>query len=220
MSSIGPEMISGVRASSIRIEFDLVDDRVVVALELDRPAAELHHRLARTLHVVAQIVEPEFVVGAVGDVGGVLGAADIRRQVVDDAADFEAEEPVDLPHPLAVALGEIVVDGDDVDTATGERIEVDWQRRDQGLAFTRLHFRDLAVVQHHAADQLDIEVALAKSTLGGLAHGGEGFDQQVVEVWCRRRSAAFSFSVCAFNSASRSFSISGSIALMAATRAR
>src|SRR3546814_15870978 len=42
---------------------DLVDDR-----EVERP---LHHRAAFVLHVVAQIIEAEFVVGAVGDIGGI-----------------------------------------------------------------------------------------------------------------------------------------------------
>ena len=36
-------------------------------------------------------------------------------------------------------------------------------------------------MQHHAADQLDVEMALAEGALGGLAHGGEGRNQDVVE---------------------------------------
>ena len=36
-------------------------------------------------------------------------------------------------------------------------------------------------MQHHAADQLDVEMALAERALGGLAHGGEGRHQDVVE---------------------------------------
>ena len=36
-------------------------------------------------------------------------------------------------------------------------------------------------MQHHAADQLHVEMALAERALGGLAHRGEGLDQQVVE---------------------------------------
>ena len=65
-------MISGVRASSIRIESDLVDDGVAV------PA--LHHVLEPVLHIVAQIVEAELVVGAVGDVAVVLVLAFARRR--------------------------------------------------------------------------------------------------------------------------------------------
>ena len=36
-------------------------------------------------------------------------------------------------------------------------------------------------MQHHAADQLDVEMALAEGALGGLAHGGEGRNQNVVQ---------------------------------------
>ena len=86
-----------------------------------------------------------------------------------------------LAHPLGVALGEVVVDGDDVHALAGERVEIDGQRGDQRLAFAGLHLGDLALVQHHAADQLHVEVALAERALGGLAHGGEGRHQQVVE---------------------------------------
>jgi hypothetical protein len=38
-----------------------------------------------------------------------------------------------------------------------KRVEIDRQGRDQRLAFTGAHFGDLAFMQNHAADQLDIE---------------------------------------------------------------
>ena len=37
-------------------------------------------------------------------------------------------------------------------------------------------------MQDHAADQLHVEMALAERALGRLAHGGEGRDQDVVEL--------------------------------------
>ena len=166
-------MISGVRASSIRIEVDFVDDGVDVAA--------LHHVLEPVLHVVAQIIEAELVIGAVGDVAVVLLLALLVVEPMHDDADREAEEFVDLAHPFGVALGEIVVDGDDMDAAAGKRIEIDRQRRDQRLAFAGLHLGDLAFMQHHAADQLDVEMALAERALAGLAHGGEGRHQDIVE---------------------------------------
>ena len=104
--SAGPEMISGVRASSMRIESTSSTTREVVAA--------LHHLLDRVRHVVAQVVEAELVVGAVGDVGGVGGAALVGGHLRQDDADLEAEEAVHAAHPLAVALGQVVVDGDDV----------------------------------------------------------------------------------------------------------
>ena len=101
---------------------------------------------------------------------------------MDDDADGHAEEPVDLPHPLGVAAGQVVVDGDDVDALAGQRVEIDGERGDQGLAFAGLHLGDGALVQHHAADQLDVEMALAERALGRLAHGGEGGGEQAVEL--------------------------------------
>ena len=96
-------------------------------------------------------------------------------------ADGQAEEAVDLAHPVGVAPGEVVVDRDDVDALALQRVQIDRQRRDQGLAFAGLHLGDRALVQDHAADQLDVEMALAERALGRLAHRGEGVGQEVVE---------------------------------------
>ena len=148
-------MISGVRASSTRIEVDFVDDREVV------PA--LDHLRQLVLHVVAQIVEAVFVVGAVGDVGGIG-----RRRARSSSSPctmtptVSPRKLVDLAHPFGVAAGEVVVDRDDVDALAGERVEIDRQRGDQRLAFAGPHLGDGALVQHHAADQLDVEMALAE----------------------------------------------------------
>ena len=141
----------------------------------------LHHRLAVVFHVVAQIVEAELVVGGVGHVGGIGGAALVVGQAVHDDADGQAEELVDAAHPFRVALGEIVVDGDDMDALAGERVEIDGKRGDQRLALAGAHLGDAAIVKHHAADELDVEGPHVKHAACGLAHRGEGRHQQIVE---------------------------------------
>ena len=152
---------------------DFVDDGVEVAA--------LDHVLEPVLHVVAQIVEAVFVVGAVGDVARIGFLALRIVEAMDDHTDAEAEEVVDLPHPFGVAPGEVVVDGNDVDALAGQRVEVDRKRCDQRLAFAGLHLGDVAFVQHDAADQLHVEMPLAERALGRLAHGGEGRNQNVVQ---------------------------------------
>ncbi len=152
---------------------DLVDDGVV--------EAALEAVLPRHRHVVAQVVETELVVGAVDDVarvGVVLGRV---RHRGEDHADRQAEEAVDAPHPLGVAAGEVVVHRDDVDAAPAERVQVRRQRRDQGLALAGAHLGDLAVVQHHAADQLHVEVAHVQHPLARLADHGECLRQELFE---------------------------------------
>ena len=143
--------------------------------------AALEAVFLRQRHVVAQVVEAEFVVGAVGDVGGVGGVLVAVRHARIDHADAQAQPVVQLAHPCRVAAGQVVVDGDDVDALAFQRIEVDRQRGDEGLAFAGAHFGDLAQVQDHAADQLHVVVAHAEHALGGLAADGEGFRQELVE---------------------------------------
>ena len=152
---------------------DLVDDRV-----MERP---MDHVLEPELHVVAEIVEAELVVGAVGDVAEIGLLALVVVEVVHDAADAHTEQAVDLPHPLGVALGQVVVDRDDVHALAGQRVEIDRQGRDQRLAFAGLHLGDHAAMQHDPAHQLHVEMALAQRALRRFAHGREGLDQEVVE---------------------------------------
>ncbi len=153
---------------------DLVDDGVVEApLRVEI--------LQRELHVVAQVVEAELVVGAVGDVGTVGLAALGVVHLVQDAAGGQAEEAVDLAHPLDVAAGQVVVDRDHDHALAGERVQVDRQGRGRGLALAGLHLGDAALVQDHAADQLDIVVALAEHAAGRLANHGKGLGQQFVD---------------------------------------
>ena len=153
---------------------DLVDDREVV------PA--LHQIGQRVRHVVAQVVEAELVVGAVGDVGGVGGAPLVGRHAGQDHADVEPEEAVHAAHPLGVAFGQVVVDRDDVHALAAQCVEVRRQHRGQGLALTGLHLRDVAEVQRRAAHHLDVEMPLVEHSPGGLTGDGERLGQQVIEV--------------------------------------
>ena len=134
----------------------------------------LHHGGAVVLHVVAQVVEAELVVRAVGHVGGIGRAALLVVQSVHDDADGEAKEAVDAAHPLRVAACEVVVDGDDVNALAFQSVEIDGEGRDQSLALTGAHFRNLPRVQDHATDELHIVVPLAENAARGLAYGGEG----------------------------------------------
>ena len=141
----------------------------------------MDHLAAFLLHVVAQVVEAQFIVGRIGDVA-VVGLSTLElRQVGDNRADGQAKEAVDLPHPFRVAPGKVVVHRDDMDALALQRVEIDRQRRHQRRALAGAHFRDLAAVEHDAADHLHVEVAHPHAPPARLAHRGEGFGQQVVE---------------------------------------
>ena len=98
-----------------------------------------------------------------------------------EAAHGETEQVKDWPHPHRVAPGQVVVDGYDVDTVAGERVEIRRQRCHQGFAFAGLHLGDFALVQDGAADELDVVVSLAQRAARGLAHHGERFREEIVQ---------------------------------------
>jgi hypothetical protein len=114
---------------------------------------------------------------------------------MQDAADGEAEELVHMAHPVGVARGEVVVDGDHVHAASGQGVEVHGQGAHQSLAFAGGHFGDAAEVEAHAADELDVEGdhfpadgmsahfdVGAAETAAGVFDDGEGFGDQGFEL--------------------------------------
>ncbi len=159
----------------------LVDEDGVHLVDHGEVVAALHAVPQVPRHVVAQVVETELVVGAVGDVRPVGLPSLLGGHLGDDDADLQAQEAVDPAHPLRVTFGQVVVGGDDVNALTGDRVQVGGQRRGERLALTGAHLGDLPEVQGGATHELHIEVTLAQRALGGLPHDGEGLWQQLVE---------------------------------------
>ncbi|CAB4344576.1 unannotated protein [freshwater metagenome] len=85
---------------------DLIDNREVVhrnrAAVLADPATVLNLLLERLRHVVAQVVETELRVCAVGDVGGVRSELLVRVLHVLKYAPAKSKSVVDRAHPLGV----------------------------------------------------------------------------------------------------------------------
>ena len=133
------------------------------------------------LHVVAQIVEAKLVVGAIGDVRGVGLPAFAVLHAVLDQPHADAEQVVDVAHPLAVTFGEVIVGGDDMHSLAGKRVEVGRQGGGQGFSFPGFHFGDHALVQPDSADHLHVEMTFANDPLAGFADQGESLGEQVVK---------------------------------------
>src|SRR3989454_1525908 len=180
----------------------LVDEDAVHRVDDGEVQAPLDALREVDRHVVAQVVETELAVRAVGDVGLVglrprdrpqvlqprVGMGFVeefrvveQRHLVPDDRHAHPQRVVDGPVPTSVASGQVVVDGDEVRALALQRIEVEGQHRDQGLALTGFHLGDLSLVQHDAAYHLDVEGSQADGPAGGLADHRKGLYQQVVE---------------------------------------
>ncbi len=128
---------------------DLVDNGVVVLA--------LHHILWSHRHVVAEVVEAEFVVGAECYVA-FIGAAACGGvgAVLVDAVYGRAVEHVERAHPFGVALGKVVVDRHHVHAFAREGAEEHREGGHEGFALAGCHLGDFARVEHYTADELHI----------------------------------------------------------------
>ncbi len=95
--------------------------------------------------------------------------------------DRQPQPVVQLAHLRGVATCQVVIDGDHMHALAFQRIEVHRAGGGQRLAFAGAHFRDLARMQHHAADQLHIEMAHAEHAHRGFAADRKCFGQQLVQ---------------------------------------
>ncbi len=178
----------------------LVDDgKIVAAL----------HLLGQAAHqVIAQVVETELAVGAIGDIGGIgfrpagrtqpvetlLGrgmfrvetVASLDRSVIILPFVIRLQHPHAQPqpvkdgaHPARIPARQVIIDRHQVSAFPLQRAQVERQRGHQGLAFPGAHLGDRPTLQHDPADQLHIVMAQPQRAPGGLTHRGERLGQQV-----------------------------------------
>ena len=103
------------------------------------------------------------------------------RHLALDAADLHAEHLVKWPHPVGVALGEVVVHRGEVGALAFERGQVQRQRGGERFAFARLHLDDRVEVDGRAAQELHVEVPHVEPPPAGLADQCKRLDQQPIE---------------------------------------
>ena len=75
-------------------------------------------------HVVAQIIETEFVVGAVGDALAIGDLTFADRHIALNRADRQAQSHVQWSHPFHIPTRQIIVNGHDMNTLADERIQI------------------------------------------------------------------------------------------------
>ena len=144
--------------------------RFVHEREVERPV----HQIGRVhRQQIAQVIEPGFLRGDVGDVRAVGGASRSGRHPLLNVADREPEHPIDRAHPLGVAPGQIVVERQDVHAAIGEGVERRRHHRRERLALARLHLDDVSIVERQRRDDLFVEWPLPEHAARCLARQRE-----------------------------------------------
>jgi len=61
---------------------------------------------------------------------------------------------MNLPHPLRITFGKVIIDRNDVYPFSGKSIQICRKRRHKGLTFTGLHLGNTPLMQNNSANQL------------------------------------------------------------------
>jgi hypothetical protein len=139
---------------------------------------------------ISEEVKPHLVGRTVGNVAGILLAPLGLWHLTLNATDLHAESFIERPHPVGVALGEIVVDGGQMGPFALERGEIQRQCGSQRFSLAGLHFDDRAEMHCRAAQQLDVEVPHIQLAAARLANQGKRFDQEPIERFAAAGSIA------------------------------
>ncbi len=128
--------------------------------------------------LIAQHVEADLVDRRVGDVALVGRAALVGGRFAGDPADRDAERLQQWTHPFGIAAGQVVVDRDDVNVPSTQRVAGSGDGSGQGLALTGCHFDHVAGQHPQRAEQLHIE----RPQPGGPFTGFSGDGQELRDV--------------------------------------
>ena len=141
----------------------------------------LNHLVKRGDHIVTQVVETEFIVRPVGDIGIVRDFSLVEIQIMNDEADGETQEFIYLSHPFAVSFRQIIIDGNDMDALAIQCIQIDWCRSDQRLAFAGTHLGNVSTMQNNTTDQLGIEVTHPQHAARGFTNDRKSLRQDIIQ---------------------------------------
>ena len=90
----------------------------------------LDHLCQIKFQIIAQIIKAKLIIGAIGDITLIGGAALCIWHIAGNTTDRQAEKLINLPHPSGITLCQIVIDGDHMHASARQRIEIDGQRGD------------------------------------------------------------------------------------------
>ena len=153
---------------------DLIDNRIL--------KRTLRHLLHRHLHIVAKIIESEFVIRTVSYITAVLALAIDPRcfHIRLNRTHSKSKRLKHRSHPIGVTFGKIIVNRYDMNLPARQINKIRSQCRYQRLTLTGRHLRDLTVIQNITADQLNIKMAHLHIASGSFANHRKCLDQDIL----------------------------------------
>ena len=88
---------------------------------------------------------------------------------------------MNLSHPFRISFCQVVIDGNDVNAFSFQRIQVRRECRYQGLSFTGLHLGNSSLMENDSAHELYPVMFHMDGTVCGFSYNGKGLHQQIIQ---------------------------------------
>ena len=105
-------------------------------------------------HVVSQIIKSQFVVRYICNITIICRTALIIVHIIENHTDCQSQKFVYFSHPLGITLCQIIIDCDNVNAFSFQRIQICRKCGYQCLTFTCTHLCNTSLMQDDTADQL------------------------------------------------------------------
>ena len=159
----------------------LIDEDGVHLVHDSKVVTALHLVFFIESHIVTQIVKAELIIGTVGDIAIIRILLLRTVLIVDHKTGGQTEEFVNTAHLLAAQPCQIFVDGNDVYTLTGKRIQIRRQGSHQGFTFTGFHLCHTSLMQKNTTEHLHVKGALTQHTVCRLTNEGIRIRKDIVQ---------------------------------------
>ena len=140
----------------------------------------LNHLVNIYYHIVTQIVETKFIVGTISNVCHISSTTFMVIHIVNNQTYTQAQCFVDSAHIFAVTFCQVIIYGYNVNTFTGQCIQINGKGCYQGFTFTSTHFSNFAAMQYDTANHLYVEMTHTGYTTRSLANNCKCFRQQII----------------------------------------
>ena len=158
-----------------------VDQNRVDFVDDTKAESALHFLRKLYLHIVAEIIETEFVVRPVGDVAVVRRFPCSVVHIRKDRTDGLPHVRVHGPHPFGIAPCEVVVYRNDMHALSRKAVQIGGRDAHERFTFARFHFGNAPRMQHERTHDLHVVGAFAQHAERRFARERKSFGKYVVE---------------------------------------
>ena len=159
----------------------LIDQNRVHLINNGKFHATLYELFFIDHHIISQIIKAQFVVRHISNITVISCTSFIIVHGIQHHADSKSQEFMYFSHPLGITLRQIIVDRDNMNPFSGQRIQVCRKCRHEGLTFTGSHLGNSSLMQDNTTNQLHPVMTHSQCSHRCFTYNGKCLRQDIIQ---------------------------------------